>query len=160
MWFDLKPCGPEWGKDAPFFFENTRILSATPARVFDVLMDATSWPQWFPDMEDVEYTTPPPVGVGSKRIVTLRGQRLEEVFTVFEPGKRWAFYVERSTVPLTSHFQEDYRLEAVGEGQTRLDWYVYFRPHRPLHLLRRAISPMLDKMFREGMTNLDDYLKG
>ncbi|WP_235344856.1 SRPBCC family protein [Brevibacterium sp. UCMA 11754] len=41
---------PHAGESAPFHFENTWRVDASPTEVWSVLSDVKSWPQWWPGL--------------------------------------------------------------------------------------------------------------
>ena len=47
-------------------YEDTVEVDADPSRVWQVLVDVESWPQWTPSMTTVEMVTPQPLGPGSR----------------------------------------------------------------------------------------------
>lgn len=50
-------------------YEETVEVDADPRRVWDVLTDVESWPEWTPSMTTVELVTSPPFGPGSRAAI-------------------------------------------------------------------------------------------
>lgn len=157
MWFQLQPASPDWGAEAPSFHMKG-VVAMEPQALFDLLVETECWPEFFVDMLSVEWVSAPPHRVGSERIARVKTQSVREHFTVYEPGKRWTFYVSHATLPLTTRFMEDYRFEP-AEGGTLLTWTVSYEPRwwlRPLHPLLR---PIFLRQFQDSFTNLQRYVK-
>lgn len=55
-------------------YEETVEIDADPQRVWDVLVDVESWPEWTPSMTTVRMATPGPLGRGSR--VAIKQPRL------------------------------------------------------------------------------------
>jgi ribosome-associated toxin RatA of RatAB toxin-antitoxin module len=104
-------------------------LPCTPRRLFDILEDPASWPQWAPGIRRVEWTTPKPHGVGATRTVDLvGGMSITEHFILWEQDRTLAFYVSEATQPVWWSFAERYQIEPVGHGRCRLTWTVAYEP--------------------------------
>ena len=58
-------------------YEETVEIDAGPRRVWEVLVDVESWPEWTPSMTTVEMVTPRPLGPGSR--VAIKQPRLSPV---------------------------------------------------------------------------------
>lgn len=58
-------------------YEETVEVDADPQRVWQVLVDVESWPEWTPSMTTVEMVTPRPLGPGSR--VAVKQPRLARV---------------------------------------------------------------------------------
>ena len=72
----MKACervGLEFIDSAPFRFVSTVDLPITPEQVWEVLDDAESWPHWATVITKVTWTSPEPHGVGTTRVVNMRG---------------------------------------------------------------------------------------
>jgi uncharacterized membrane protein len=67
-------------------------VARPPREVFEYLEDAENNPAWIPNMRSCRWTTPPPVGVGSKYEQTsaFLGRQIRTNFEVTEhaPGQR------------------------------------------------------------------------
>lgn len=159
MWFQLTPLPADWADTARFKYRNEAILPAPPERVFDVLVQVDPWKDWFPDALGGRYTSSPPWGPGTTRELQLKTMSVEERFLVYEPGRRWTFYLEKITLPLVTAFLEDYQLSPHGDGETKLVWIVAYQPRMVLRPLHPLIRPIYQRMFEQAIGNLRDYLK-
>lgn len=158
MWFKVEPSGLEFIDQAKHFFENELILDATPDEVFEVFADCDSWPKWFDDFVSAEWETEPPHGVGSERKARLKTMAARERFIAWEPGKRYSFTILALSVPLVSRMVEDYRLEPVDGGKTRLLWNVYYQPRLFIRPFNVVIRPIFKRMFKRAMKGLESYV--
>jgi hypothetical protein len=73
--------------------EESIIISAPPAKVWSVLMDLESWPQWNTFVTSIEVQPPhTQLSVGSKQTITIKNsQTYTNTASVVNPGKelRW-----------------------------------------------------------------------
>lgn len=120
--------GLEFFDTAPARFEAVVEIAATPEDVFEAFEDAASWPAWAPPIKRVEWTSPPPFGVGTTRTVTLIGGVGKEVFIAWERGRRMAFRFTETSMPNTAAFAEDYQVTDLGDGWTRVRWIMAMEP--------------------------------
>jgi uncharacterized protein YndB with AHSA1/START domain len=158
MWFKNSDVALDYFDSAPFRFVNTRELAASPNEVFAILADADAWARWSSDVREVRWLTPEPHGVGSERHVVLKSLQAKERFIAWEPGRRFVFTILEITVPVTSAMAEDYVLEPLPSGGTRLTWTACYT----LKPLARVIHPILraifGKMFRRAADELRDHV--
>ena len=144
---------------APESFRYEIVLTATPARVFEVFEDEDSWPVWADAILRVAWTTPKPFAVGTKRTVDLRGGlSADEYFIAWEPNERMAFYFERTNKPVLRAFAEDYQLEALPNGKTKLVWRVAFESRGLMAYVSPLLRPIVRTMLGRMMKGLDRYL--
>ena len=71
--FPCQRVGLDFVDTAPFRFVSTVDLAITPEQVWEVLDDAESWPHWATVITKVTWTSPEPHGVGTTRVVNMRG---------------------------------------------------------------------------------------
>jgi hypothetical protein len=127
--------------EQPFRFTATAKLDADPLAVFAELGDMSLW---FPLMRRSVWKTGATSGVGAEREVEVTGLgRFRERMLAWEPGRRVAFTMTRTTSPLVLRMGEDWLLTR-EDIYTRLDWVVVARPT----LLGRASTPALRASLR------------
>lgn len=147
---------------AAWRFENVVELDAPPLAVFDVFADGESWPQWFEAVRRVAWTSPEPKGVGATRTVTLRMALLDvtvyERFLAWDPGERFAFRFEGSSLPMLRAGIEDYLLEDLGGSRCRLTYTVLLEPTTAARLAGPIARPMFANMLRTGVHGLQEYI--
>jgi len=82
--------------------------------------DPTHAPEWYVNIESVDWKTAPPVRVGSRMAFVARflGRRLAYEYEVVDlvPGERLVMRTAEGPFPM----ETTYTWEAVGEGQTRM----------------------------------------
>ncbi len=158
MQFSCRAVDLTFMDSAPLKFVNEVEINASPDQVFKVFEDEASWPKWFKDIVKVEWTSPKPFGVDTTRAVTLKAMTVYEKFIVWDPGKRFTFNFSATTMPFAHALLEDYLLEPVGNGKTKLIYTVALEPR----LLIKSAGPIgkwiLGKMFKDGAQSLVSYM--
>lgn len=146
--------------NAPFVFRNGVDLAVTPEQLFEVLGDAESWPRWASVITKVTWTSPEPRGVGTTRIVEMRGGLRplvgNEEFLAWEPFTRMAFRFNECSTRSVAAFAEDYRVEATPGG-CRLTWTMAQKPAGPARLAMVVAGPLLNLALRRFLRNLRGY---
>lgn len=147
----------EFIDSAPRRFRNSVDLAVTPAQLFEVLADAESWPWWASVITRVTWTSPEPRGVGTTRLVDMRGGIVgNEEFLAWEPDSHMAFRFNECSTRAVAAFAEDYRIEATDTG-CRLTWTPAQRLAGPARLTAPVAGPAMDAMFRRFLSNLRRY---
>ena len=159
MWFAMKPSELSFVDVSPDKIHGTAVCPAPPARVFEVLADASSWPRWFDDMRQTAWTTPATSGVGAVRKATLGLGTFEERMIAWEPGQRFSFSIDGASVPLAKRVVEDWRLSPENGGaHTRLDWTMHAELGWQTKLVKPILVAMMKRMFKRTSTGLATYL--
>lgn len=79
-----------------------RMVKASPAAVWSVLVDLAAWPKWGPTVARAELLDGTELGLGERgRVFTPVGVPLPFTITEFQPGRYWAWQV--AGVPATGH---------------------------------------------------------
>ncbi|OBI92271.1 SRPBCC family protein [Mycobacterium sp. 1245805.9] len=142
---------------APFRFRNSVDLAITPEQLFEVLGDAESWPRWAPVITKVTWTSPEPRGVGTTRVVEMRGGIVgNEEFLAWEPFTHMAFRFNECSSKAVAAFAEDYRVEVIPGG-CRLTWTMAQKPAGPSRLAMPLVGPLLNLGLRRFLRNLRGY---
>jgi hypothetical protein len=152
MWFPLEHADLDFTTSSRFKFDNQAVLRASPERIFDLFVDDML--SWLPDVRSVEWTSPPPHGVGATRIVTLVPLAVQERFLAWERGKRVAFAIDACSLPLLNRMVEDFRIEPFHNGLTRILYTVHYEPRTAMRPLDPLLRPMFGKMFKVGLSKL------
>ena len=143
--------------NAPFVFRNSVDLAITPEQLFEVLADAESWPRWASVITKVTWTSPEPRGVGTTRVVEMRGGMVgNEEFLAWEPFSHMAFRFNECSTQAVAAFAEDYRVEVIPGG-CRLTWTMAQKPAGPARLAMYLVGPLLNLGLRRFLRNLRRY---
>jgi carbon monoxide dehydrogenase subunit G len=143
--------------NAPFRFRNSVDLAITPEQVFEVLADAEAWPRWASVITKVTWTSPEPRGVGTTRIVEMRGGIVgNEEYLAWEPFTHMAFRFNECSTKAVAAFAEDYRVEAIPGG-CRLTWTMAQKATGPARLAMGVTGPLLNLALRRFLSNLRRY---
>ncbi|MGZ4511569.1 MAG: SRPBCC family protein [Mycobacterium sp.] len=143
--------------NAPFVFRNSVDLAITPEQLFEVLADAESWPRWASVITKVTWTSPEPRGVGTTRVVEMRGRMVgNEEFLAWEPFTHMAFRFNECSTQAVAAFAEDYRVEVIPGG-CRLTWTMAQKPAGPARLAMYLVGPLLNLGLRRFLRNLRRY---
>jgi len=142
---------------APFRFRNGVDLAITPEQLFEVLADAESWPRWASVITKVTWTSPEPRGIGTTRVVEMRGGIVgNEEFLAWEPFTHMAFRFNECSTRSVAAFAEDYRVEVIPGG-CRLTWTMAQKPAGPARLAMPVVAPLLNLALRRFLRNLRSY---
>jgi uncharacterized protein YndB with AHSA1/START domain len=104
--------------------------SADPARVYALLKDGSTWPQWtiFKSHEIERPGDEEPLGVGSIRVFRTSYSEAHEKIVELRPSRRLSYELIRG-LPLVD-YHADVDLEPLADGGTRILWRAQFRPRR------------------------------
>lgn len=134
---------------APARAEATTAVDATRDEVWKVIADHRGWVEWFgPSLVGCEPTSEATSGVGSTRVVRLRGgARVHERFIAWDEPDLWAFTATSMKPAMFTDLVERIRLDPIGPDRTRITYTMAFAPTRALRparpLLQRGISRSL-----------------
>lgn len=105
-------------------------IDAPRDRVWSILTDHESMPEWYPAREVVRRVPggDDPNGVGAHRVVRIAGLAIEEVVTAFKPCEHLEYTVTEGA-PFVDHMA-DVILMRDGDG-TRVRWSTRMRPLIP-----------------------------
>lgn len=139
---------------APLVFSNTVSIALSPDELFAFLVRADTWPRWASVITKVEYTSPEPFGVGTTRLVSMRGGLLgDEEFLAWEPGSHLAFRFNASSTSAVAAFLEDYRMVPTSTG-CDLTWALAQELNGPSKIFSPLSRPISNVMFRRFLRNL------
>ena len=136
--------GIEFFDAAPTIHRASIEVTATPERVFDLLLDANAWVTWAFPITRVEWTSGFPIEVGSTRNVHMRGNMVGyEEFIAYEHGSRMAFRFNEASKKGISAFAEDYQVTDLGNGRCRVEWTMAMDTGRTPGLMDKLTNPVL-----------------
>ncbi len=143
----------------PPAIESMVVIDAPIDRVWTVVADIEGQPRWMLDMKSVRLTTPPPIGVGTRGVSTVRvlGVTVTDPVTIteFQPPTRFALRHE-GTVSGSGAIT----LEPGADGSTTIvRWeerlIAPFVPHLGAELLGRVFGPI----FQADLFRLRDLVE-
>jgi hypothetical protein len=104
------------------------VIRRPVAEVAAYAGDPTNAPEWYVNIDSVEWETPPPVAVGSRMAFVARflGRRLAYTYEVVElvPGERLVMRTAQGPFPM----ETSYTWQALDEGSTRMSLRNRGRP--------------------------------
>jgi hypothetical protein len=100
------------------------LTEATIAQPVDVVasyaQDPSNAPEWYVNIESVDWETPPPLAVGSRLAFVARflGRRLSYTYEIVElvPGQKLVMRTAQGPFPM----ETTYTWSPAGEGRTRM----------------------------------------
>lgn len=96
------------------------VIRRPPAEVVAFAGDPGNAPDWYVNIDSVQWRTPPPLGVGSRMDFVARflGRRLAYTYEVVDlvPGRRLVMRTADGPFPM----ETTYTWEALGDGATRM----------------------------------------
>jgi Polyketide cyclase / dehydrase and lipid transport len=148
-WFDAAPVQESFFDTAP---QVLREVFDVPRPAAEVWGDLTSQHplSWCRILRRVRWTSARPFGVGTTRTVrSIAGAMLRERYFVWEEGRRHAFYVTQTTLPVFRALAEDYLVEPVGEDACRFTWTIAIEPRPLTEILNPANRLLLGTLFQD-----------
>ena len=99
----------------------TEAVIERPAEIVaEYVGDPSNAPEWYSNIESVEWRTEPPLGVGSRMdfVAHFLGRRLAYTYEVVElvPGRRLVMRTAQGPFPM----ETSYEWSPVGDGATRM----------------------------------------
>jgi hypothetical protein len=157
--YAMRPVDLDFLNTAPLRLTFANTLRATPDAVFAAIADdVAALPRWYGAVAAAEYGGPGPFGVGSKRRVKLVGgvSFHEQILAWDKPG-RYAYRIERTTVPGIRAMAEEWSVVETPAG-TRVAWTLAVDAALPTAAAIRASAPGIVLATRRAMAKLDRML--
>lgn len=124
----VRPVDDSFFETAPLVIPVTVELAAAPAQVWEALGSDRMW-SWLPLLDRLRWLTPRPLTQGAVRVLRVaRLFTIEEHFYRWEDERRATFHVTSSTRPVLDALAEDFVLEPLPGGGTRLTWTMAVAP--------------------------------
>lgn len=163
-YFECTAVGLDFLEQTKNVHKAEQVIKATPEQIFEVFEDAHAWTVWAPPIQNVEWTSPKPFGVGTTRTVSMMGEMVGyEEFIAWERGKRMAFTFIGCSKDNVNKFLEDYRVTDLGNGSCHVVWYMAMENKGGdnfMSNLTRPIMGLVNKwMFRRFKKYTEDYVK-
>ncbi|WP_194827411.1 SRPBCC family protein [Nocardia sp. XZ_19_231] len=144
--FALTESDDEFLASASNRFVHVLDIPAPPSQVWAALIADDALVSWSGLVTGMQWTTPRPFGVGTRRVVTLgRIAALTERFYRWEDQRRMTFTVDFASIPGLRRFAEDIELASTATG-TRLTWTFAVEGKPVLQLLLRSTSAVTERI--------------
>ncbi len=154
MWFQLRSVGMDFLQHAPRIYVVGCNVALPREQVWQAIIDAPTWPAWFPGVRSASYRGNPPYGVGTTRVADVSGFLMEETMLAWDEGRRWAYRIDRSTAPLARAQLECTELEDRGSG-THVRWTLATHPGMLLWLTGPFFQRTVQRLLERAMCNLE-----
>lgn len=136
--------GLDFFASAPTIHRARVEVDVSPARVFDLLLDADAWVRWAFPITRVEWTSGFPLEVGSTRNVHMRAGLVGyEEFIAFEHGSRMAFRFNEASKRGVRAFAEDYRVSGLGAARCSIEWTMAMDTGSTPKLVATLTDPLM-----------------
>ena len=138
----------------------TEVLIACPVDVVAAYAgDPTNAPNWYVNIESVEWETPPPVAVGSRMAFVARflGRRLTYTYEVteLEPGERLVMRTSQGPFPM----ETTYTWQPVGTGATLMSLRNRGEPKGFASVTARAMAAAMRRANNKDLAALKALLE-
>ena len=156
---DLEPVDVDFADRARHVVRVERIVDAAPAAIWDVIIDTSSWTDWFPTMSRAD-SPAQHATLGSARTVKVGPLVADETVVVADAPSRWGFTVTRTNLPMAKQILELLELEDVSSDhpRTRVTYIGAFEPfwfNRPLFgMVKRNAA----NAWRHGLDGLASHV--
>jgi len=132
-------------------------VNRPPAEVFPAFAhDPATWGEFFPGFDTSGYYhAPGPHCVGSGYAKRFLGVTVEERVLVWDEVTRFAFRVERTSVPVFHAWVEDYQFEPDGGSGTVVRVAMGAHPRLPVKLANLVLPRAIPVVFNRAGRNLD-----
>jgi uncharacterized membrane protein len=123
------------------------------------VVDPDNAPEWYVNIESVEWKTPPPLAVGSRIafVAAFLGRRLAYTYEVadYVPGERLVMRTEQGPFPM----ETTYVWESMPEGNTRMTLRNRGTPSGFSSLAAPFVSASMRRANKKDLTRLKQLLE-
>lgn len=134
------------------------VIERSPADVAAYAADPTNAPEWYANIDTVEWETPPPVAVGSAVTFVARflGRRLEYTYEVVElTGERLVMRTQQGPFPM----ETTYTWTAAANGATRMTLRNRGEPAGFSRVAAPMMGPAMRRANQKDLANLKRILE-
>ena len=158
--YATRPIDLDFLNTAPLCLSFAGTLRAAPAAVFNAIAhDVATMPRWYGAVAKAEYGGTAPYGVGTKRRVKLvGGVAFHEEVLAWDAPHRYAYRIERTTVPGIRAMAEEWVVLETPAG-TRVVWTMAIEAAPPMAAVLRGSAPGVALATRQALKRLDRMLK-
>ena len=121
--YPLEPAGEDLLRRAQAHSVVEHEYPIAAERLFAMFELGPTWPEFFPVIRKVEWTSPQPFEVGTTRTVTvIGGVRLDEVFWAWKPGSQMGFAITAASNRSLQGLVERYDFLPLDDDRCKLRW--------------------------------------
>lgn len=158
--YELRSEGLAFLGNAPVVHVFEGDVAAPREAVFALVSDTSSWRRWFPGFRRGEYGESETRVGTPRRIVIGPGVRLEEHVAAWDEPSRYAYVVERTSVPMAKALVEAWDLAAIDMpgapgGGTRVKWTFAADPGWMLRITTPLAPVVFGALFRAALRRLE-----
>lgn len=139
--------------------ETEIVIDRPVADVSAYAADPSNAPQWYTNIESVEWKTPPPVRTGAEVEFVARflGRRLEYTYELAEldPGERLVMRTRDGPFPM----ETTYSWTAISTGATRMSLRNRGQPAGFSKLMAPFMAPAMRRANRKDLAKLKSILE-
>jgi hypothetical protein len=123
----LQPVDESFFESAPTRYSHRWSIGRPPSQVWAELVGDRPL-HWCRALA-INWTSPRPFSTGTTRQAKILGVvKIQELFFVWEEGRRYTFHVTEANVPLFQRFAEDYIVEPDGPNRCAFTWTIALAP--------------------------------
>ena len=157
-WHNFRPVGLDFLQQAKKVYVLEAQIPQPRDKVWQAICDADNWHLWFPGVLKASYgDSQEPYGVGTRRYAKVGKAKYEETMLAWDEGERFAYRIDRATVPIAHAQVESTELEDIDIG-TRLKWVLACDRKLMLLLMAPYFKPYLQGIWNKVGLNLEGYI--
>jgi len=149
----LRPEGLDFLTTAPRRWRFEAEVAAPRPAVFAAVSGGPGAWTWFPLLSSGRYQGEGPHGVGSRREIRIGGVLYRETILAWDEPSRWAYRVDRCSVPLARALVEDWAMDERGSGSV-VRWTFAIDPGPLFRVGLPLATQVMGRLFRRAMANL------
>jgi hypothetical protein len=135
------------------------VIDRSRERVAAYAGDPSNAPEWYVNIESVEWKTPPPLALGSRLafVAHFLGKKLAYVYEIVEmtPGARLVMRTADGPFPM----ETTYTWEDAGEGKTRMSLRNRGEPRGFSKVVGPMMAAAMRRANRKDLTRLKSLLE-
>jgi hypothetical protein len=157
--YPMEPTDAQFLDSAPMRFDNSVEIPVPASVAWRILEDGPSWTVWAGVIDDVEWTSPKPFGIGTTRTVTMAKGKMVgcEKFIAWDEGRRMGFCFTEATMNGIARFAEDWHVTPTGENSCTVRWIMCLDPRGVNQYIIGAFSPIMRWNFKRYLNKLSRY---
>jgi len=158
--YECRKIDLEFFNDAEILIESEVTLACSPQSLFRCFEDADAWSEWVNVIENVEWTSPQPLKVGTTRSVKMPGGMVAyEEFLAWDAPRHMAFRFNQFSQSFLKAFGEDYRITDLGNNRCHLVWTVAMQQDGMASMMSPLLKPFIAWNLRKISRSLANYME-